>query len=265
MNMYGSISDDLVVKYYDEAFAIGSEAEMNWYVQKAKEKGGTVLDLACGTGRFAIWLAREGFKVTAVDQSQGMLERFKAKLSREPEEVQDRIRIEPGEMPALSLDFKFNTVICCDAFFHNLTVETQIQTLERVWEHLNPGGQFLFNLPNPTCDFILKNVENQGRVFTERGRYPLSDGSGFLLVEHAQDGNVLEQTIHTTLRITRYDHKNNLIEKGSSSWSSRYLFRFEAVHLLYRCGFTIQNLVGDYSNGPVTESGQLIFQAVRPK
>jgi ubiquinone/menaquinone biosynthesis C-methylase UbiE len=35
--------------------------------------GLTVLDLGCGTGRHAIWLAAHGAKVTAVDFSEGML------------------------------------------------------------------------------------------------------------------------------------------------------------------------------------------------
>jgi hypothetical protein len=41
---------------------------------------------------------------------------------------------------------------------------------------------------------------------------------------------------------------------------SRYLFYYEAVELLQRCGFEIESLAGDYMNGPVTEKGQLIFQ-----
>jgi hypothetical protein len=70
---------------------------------------------------------------------------------------------------------------------------------------------------------------------------------------------VLDQSISTTLRITRYDAEGNEVEKGESSWTARYLFRYEAVHLLYRCGFMVEALVGDYRNGPVTEKGQLIF------
>lgn len=37
---------------------------------------------------------------------------------------------------------------------------------------------------------------------------------------------------------------------------------YEAVHLLSRCGFQIESLVGDYDNGPVTCGSQLIFQAL---
>ncbi|HUT18966.1 MAG TPA: hypothetical protein VM366_07385, partial [Anaerolineae bacterium] len=70
-----------------------------------------------------------------------------------------------------------------------------------------------------------------------------------------------DQTIATTLRITRYDAEGQPVERGMSTWTTRYLFPHEAIHLLYRCGFEVESLEGDYRGGPVTEGGQLVFQA----
>ncbi len=44
--------------------------------------GKAVLDLGCGTGRQTLRLAEKGAKVTGVDQSEGMLEKAKAKDTR---------------------------------------------------------------------------------------------------------------------------------------------------------------------------------------
>lgn len=44
------------------------------------EPGTKALDIGCGTGRLAVALAREGIDVTAVDFSQGMLDRIPGKL-----------------------------------------------------------------------------------------------------------------------------------------------------------------------------------------
>ncbi len=41
--------------------------------------GQRVLDMGCGTGRHALWLAGQGADVTAVDFSQGMLDQARAK------------------------------------------------------------------------------------------------------------------------------------------------------------------------------------------
>ena len=259
--MYNSEKTDLVVKYYDIAFGISGDAEVAWYLSKARDSGGPVLDLACGTGRLALLLAREGFEVTGIDYSQGMLNVFREKLIKQPPEVRQRIRIENHKMSDFRVDRKFNTIICCDAFYHNLNDEDQVNCLRHVAQHLTPNGRFVFNLPNPTCEFILKGKDSGGKEFEERGRYRLDDGSSELLVEQAHASDTGNQTITTTLRITIYDHEGKELEMGESTWTTRYLFRYEAVHLLYRCGFQIESMVGDYRNGPLTEKGQLIFDA----
>jgi 2-polyprenyl-3-methyl-5-hydroxy-6-metoxy-1,4-benzoquinol methylase len=258
--MYGTEQADLVVKYYDVAFGITGEAESNWYREKAKASGGPILDLACGTGRLALLLARDGFQVTGIDQSVGMLNLFKEKRNAQPPEVRRRIQIEHHSMSAFRLGEKFNTILCCDAFFHNLTTEEQMNCLTCVAQHLTPRGRFLFNLPNPSCEFILKSEASGGKDFEERGRYTLPDGTGTVVVEQAQAGSALDQSITTTLRMTRYDAGGKEVEKGESHWTTRYLFRYEAIHLLARCGFQVETLVGDYRNGPVTEKSQLIFE-----
>jgi SAM-dependent methyltransferase len=258
--MYGSEKTDVVVQYYDDAFGVSGDAEVGWYLSKATAFGGPVLDLACGTGRLALLLAQKGFEVTAVDKSSGMLNQFRAKLDGLPPAVRRRIRIENQSMSHFALGTRFNTIICCDAFFHNLTVEEQMDCLGCVAGHLMPAGRFVFNLPNPTCDFILRSARSAGAEFEERGRYELQHGPGTLLVEQAQAGQPLDQTITTTLRVTRYDAEGRQVEQGESRWTSRYLFRYEAIHLLARCGFEVESLAGDYHGGPVTEKGQLVFQ-----
>lgn len=55
------------------------------YVREAvgKVNGQTVLDLGCGTGRHAVWLADSGASVTAVDFSEGMLREARRKAGAE--------------------------------------------------------------------------------------------------------------------------------------------------------------------------------------
>ena len=259
--MYGSDETDLVVKYYDQAFGISGDDEVAWYLDKVKTYGGPVLDLACGTGRLAVQIADAGYKVTAIDISEGMLSIFNNTLQKSPSNVRDYIQIEHQSMTTFDLERKFNTIICCDAFYHNLSVDDEIRCLLKVAEHLEPQGIFVFNLPNPNCDFILNASKTNPEDYEERGRYVFDDGEGYLLVEQANFGDPSLQTITTKLRLTRYDPTGVVIENGESSWQTRYLFQYEAVHLLYRCGFEINQLLGDYKNGPVSEGSQLIFEA----
>lgn len=56
-------------RYRNEARAEDLDAEPTPLLVRTAEKlpPGTALDLACGTGRNAVWLARRGWRVTAVD------------------------------------------------------------------------------------------------------------------------------------------------------------------------------------------------------
>ncbi|MGH7554554.1 MAG: hypothetical protein ACREMQ_16230 [Longimicrobiales bacterium] len=84
-----------------------------------------------------------------------------------------------------------------------------------------------------------------------------------LLVEQAHAGDRVTQQMTATLRVTRLNAAGEAVERAESSWTSRYVYRYEAVHLLSRSGFDLEELVGDYEGGPVTDKGQLIFTAVR--
>lgn len=68
--------------------------EPNQFVRRLCERlpVGQALDLACGEGRNALWLARVGWKVLGVDYSPVAIERAKALSQQESAVVADRIR-----------------------------------------------------------------------------------------------------------------------------------------------------------------------------
>jgi ubiquinone/menaquinone biosynthesis C-methylase UbiE len=53
---------------------------VTWYRALAHEAGGKVLDIACGTGRLTLALARDGCEVHAVDLSENMLKHLTSRL-----------------------------------------------------------------------------------------------------------------------------------------------------------------------------------------
>jgi malonyl-CoA O-methyltransferase len=66
--------------------------------------GLTVLDLGCGTGRHALWLAAAGAEVTAVDFSEGMLAEARRKPGAERVRFLIRDLHDPLPMPGGSFD-----------------------------------------------------------------------------------------------------------------------------------------------------------------
>jgi SAM-dependent methyltransferase len=75
----------------------------------------TILDAGAGTGRFSIPLARQGFHVTHLDISQGLIDT--ARQLAQDAGVLDKMRFERGRVGDLTryADGTFDLVICCDA------------------------------------------------------------------------------------------------------------------------------------------------------
>lgn len=258
--MYGSKTEDPIVKYYDETVGTSGRYEIEWYLTKAHSFGDPILDIACGTGRMSILLAKEGHDVVAFDRSEGMLTRFHEKLSREPIEIKNRVQIFQQNMDNFSFKEKFNTIICVDSFFHNLSEQEALKCLKCVSQHLTSQGRFLFNVPNPNQEFLQKCLESQGKIWNIRNKYPLGNSGKTIIVEDASAADIQAQLIFTKLRFTCFDSDGNIIERTESSWTTRYMYEDQYLTLIEASGLEVELLVGTYQNEPVSPTSQLIFQ-----
>src|SRR6266516_3845360 len=82
---------DLIAPFYDMEHAHFDE-DVNLYMNFAGLCGGPLLELACGSGRLLVPLAREGYELTGVDSSATMLD-----LAREAlEQAGVRNHLTPG-------------------------------------------------------------------------------------------------------------------------------------------------------------------------
>ena len=87
-------------KYYDDAYAAEPDlVDLLFYLDLAKQFGGPVLEIACGTGRILLPIARTGIEIHGVDKSSSMLQVLSEQLEREPAEIRNRVTISKGEIP----------------------------------------------------------------------------------------------------------------------------------------------------------------------
>ncbi len=99
------------------------------------------LDLGCGTGRHASWLAEAGAKVTALDFSSGMLEVASQKPNAE------KIRfIEHDLHKPLPFDADFDLIICGLVLEHISEIHPFFSEILRV---LKPGGRAIISTMHP--------------------------------------------------------------------------------------------------------------------
>jgi ubiquinone/menaquinone biosynthesis C-methylase UbiE len=93
--------------------------------------GGTVLDAACGTGKFFAMVLDAGRRVVGTDQSTGMLARARARFPAVP--------LERVGLQELAFDGDFDAVMCIDAM-ENIPPEDWPGVLGGLRRALHPGG-----------------------------------------------------------------------------------------------------------------------------
>lgn len=161
--MYGDkfcrLYNELGWNYAPEAF---SEILLKWIsVQKMEVK--KALDLGCGTGILSDILYQNGIQAAGMDFSENMIQIARERNPEIPFEVGDMVTYLPEE----TFDLVTSTE---DALNHILTIEQVCQVFKNVYQYLNPGGYFIFDVlkedsvvPGTEIDFEL-DEENTGRI-----------------------------------------------------------------------------------------------------
>ena len=121
-----------------------SDTGIAFYAALAQETRGPVLEIACGTGRVSIPIARLGFSVTGLDIVPGMIERARSKSVGLP------MRWIVGDARTFDLSEQFRLIFLTgNAFQAFLTNADQEALLQRVYAHLHDEGLFAFETRNP--------------------------------------------------------------------------------------------------------------------
>ncbi len=177
----------LAAKHYDAAYSVKEDlVDRDFYLELAREYGGPVLELGCGTGRITLPLARQGIDVTGMDASRAMLEVLRAKLADEPAAVKPRVRVVEGDFRALCLADQYPLVVIpFRPMQHMYTIDDQLAALKNARRHLAHGGILAFDVFNPRFDKLLsgagqEHLELEWHTEDETGRtirrYFVKDG-----------------------------------------------------------------------------------------
>lgn len=121
-----------------------TDAEVAWHVRHARETGGPVLELACGTGTLLAPLAGAGFEVTGLDLSERMLDLTRQRIEAQPAEVGARVRLVRGDMTDFDLGQAFGLVVIADNSFREAGHQRELRAvLQCVRRHLRSEGRLL--------------------------------------------------------------------------------------------------------------------------
>jgi SAM-dependent methyltransferase len=150
----------IIAKYYDGAYAAKQDlVDLPFYLDLATQSRGPVLEIACGTGRVLLPIARKGIEICGVDNSLHMLDVLKANLAQEPDEVSQLITLQEGDMRTFRLNQKFPMVmIPFRPMQHMFTVEDQVAALRTAAAHLTDQGTLAFDVFYPKFEMIWTKI-----------------------------------------------------------------------------------------------------------
>jgi SAM-dependent methyltransferase len=161
---------DAAASRYDETFT--ARIPGRWFrdtvwtsVKKVFQKGDHVLDLGCGTGEDAVWLAGQGVRVTAVDVSEEMLRTAKIKAERAG--AAEAIRFIRRDLDRLKEDAS-GLGPAYDGALSNFGALNCVADLKPLAEALSgcirTGGHALFVIMGPVCPWEIAWFLSRGRL-----------------------------------------------------------------------------------------------------
>jgi len=223
---------------YPEAFATNYDrwaADMTedvaFYVELAREADGPVVELAVGTGRVAIPVARAiGRTVVGIDSSPAMLEQAR-------DAGGDLLDLRLGDMRDLDLEEPAALVYCpFRALLHVPTWADRRRVFERVAAGLLPGGRFAWNV------FAFDHA-----------------------IAARLDGLRQEEPIPHTLRYSVGDSRVDVVLESGETSSLWWGTRNEWLGLVDVAGLEVEALYGWFDRRPFDdESRELVFVARKP-
>jgi SAM-dependent methyltransferase len=141
---------DHYAAYYDLFYGSKDYRSESQYVvrhlRKFAPRAASVLELGCGTAAHAAELVREGYGVTGLDMSEGMLKSARQRRDALAEEQRGRLELLHGDARRVRLGRDFDAVM---ALFHVMSYQSSnddlLATLTTAAQHLSSGGIFLFD------------------------------------------------------------------------------------------------------------------------
>ena len=237
------------------------------YFRRYVEAGQPALDLACGTGRLLLPYLREGLDVDGCDVSADMLALCREAAEREGLEP----RLYEQAKQELDLPRRYRTIFMCGALGVGGTRADDMETLRRVYEHLEPGGTFVVDLEVPYDNpaqwkYWLPEERKQlplpRKEHGERER--ASDGTEYELRTRLLELDPLEQRATIEMQGFRW-RDGELVAQDEHVLTLMLYFKSEVVLMLERAGFadvTVRAALTDAE--PTGDDDFLVYTAVRP-
>lgn len=253
----------LIARYWAEFNTDGPEIE---YFQRYVERGEPALDAACGTGRLLIPWLKAGLDVDGVDVSEDMLALCRERAEREGLSP----AVYAQSLHELDLPRKYRTIVVCGGLGVGSNRANDQRALERLHEHLEPGGTLVLDNEVPYSnprDWTYWPSEKRKELPQEwpppRDPRRASDGSEYSLRIRALDLDPLAQSIRAEIWAQQW-RDDELVAEEQYPIDLMLYFKDELVLMLERAGFRDVEVRGGYDGAePTPEHQFLVFSGTK--
>jgi len=241
---------------YDLAYSWNRE-DIPFYVARAREAHGPVLEAGCGTGRVLIPTLQAGVDIDGLDLHPGMIEVLKRKaraLGLEAHAVVADMRgfTMPRRYALVTIPFR--------AFMHLLTTDGQLEALRRCRQHLEPGGALVFNLFHPSFD---RMVEPDGKERLER-EFPHPETGLPVGMYSKRRLDRVNQILEADSEIRETDARGAVTAVHPHRLALRWTYKAEMELLLRAAGFARFEVMGGFDGRPLErDTDEMIWTAWR--
>lgn len=234
---------------------VGAGGESGGAGTGGESGGAAICDLACGTGRVTIPLARHtpGATVYGVDNA---LEQLRLAEKRARREGVENLRWVHREMEAVELPGRCDLAVCALHSLEHLTEEARLDRFfrnlrERV---LRPGGTFAFALHLPDPAYLTGAGEGVERV----GEY--GEGKERFALYEQRSYDSATQILSLSWFFEPYRG-----EVSSAEYELRLFYPREMRRILSDHGFEVQGVYGWYDRRPLQgDAGSQVIVATAP-
>lgn len=183
--------------------------------ENLREERNTILDLGCGTGTLTELLAKKGYSMIGVDNSQEMLQ---VAIEKKAESGADILYL-LQDMRELELYGAVGAVICvCDSLNYLLKEDDILTVFRLVDNYLYPGGVFIFD-------------------FNTVYKYETVIGDAVIAENREDCSFIWENFYHAEEEINEYDLTIFVKNDNNDNGENNIFHRFEETH--YQRGYRL--------------------------
>ena len=232
-------------RFYDTIYhQMRDDVDSGYFLNEIRSARGKVLEIGAGTGRLFTCALEQGADIYGLDISESMLDILRGKLGSDQQH-----RISRQNIIDFSLDHRFDLIIApFRVLMHLLEKADQVKAINNVYDHLNPGGRFIFDLFIPDLRQLINGLQNHTDF---DGEYEPGRRLKRTVTTHP---DLNTQTIMISFRL-EWEESDGLKQE---TWDLplRFFFRFELEHLIERTKFESYTIDGDYSGSKLTSQSK---------